>query len=139
MRIPRQPALPRWSGILVEPRVDRVLQKFNIELADLLEPAGALEARLVRSQLPDEAVRALQSLRAAFESGYETLARSAAEIDPTLTRPVQGAKNQALAGAEGHREEAGAASQAPAGDRAGTDRQGPRAGACRTTSRRNGS
>lgn len=98
MRVPRQLALPRWSGILVEPRVDRILQKFNIELGELLEPEGALEARLVRSQLPDEAARTLRSLREALESGYEALTRSAAEIDPTLTRPVQGVKNQALGG-----------------------------------------
>jgi bacillithiol synthase len=98
MRVPRQLALPRWSGILVEPLVDRVLRKFNIELADLLEPGGALEGRLIRSQLPDEAARALRALRETLETGYEALARSAAEVDPTLTRPVQGVKNQALGG-----------------------------------------
>jgi bacillithiol synthase len=98
MRIPRQLVLPRWSGILVEPRVDRVLQKFNIDLEELLEPAGVLEARLVRSQLPEEAVRAIAQLRGAIEAGYETLGRSAAHIDPTLSRPVQGARHQALAG-----------------------------------------
>jgi bacillithiol biosynthesis cysteine-adding enzyme BshC len=98
MRVPRQLVLPRWSGILVEPRVDRVLQKFNIDLGDLLEPSGGLEARLVRSQLPPEATHALETLRAALEAEYETLGRSAAEIDPTLTRPVQGVKHQALAG-----------------------------------------
>jgi bacillithiol synthase len=98
MRIPRQLVLPRWSGILVEPRVDRVLQKFNIELGELLEPPGALEARLVRSQLPEETTGALETLRATIETAYETLARSAAEIDPTLARPVQGVKHQALAG-----------------------------------------
>jgi bacillithiol synthase len=98
MRITRQPALPRWSGVLVEPRVERILQKFNIELSDLLEPPGVLEGRLVRSQLPDEATSALTMLREALEAGYGTLARSAAEIDPTLTRPVQGTKNQALSG-----------------------------------------
>jgi bacillithiol synthase len=98
MRIPRQLALPRWSGILVEPRVDRVLQKFNIDLDDLFEPTGALEARLVRAQLPEEAVRTIEELRDAIESGYGVLGASAAEIDPTLARPVQGAKHQALAG-----------------------------------------
>jgi uncharacterized protein YllA (UPF0747 family) len=100
MRIPRQLALPRWSGILVEPRVDRVLQKFNIDLDDLLEPAGALEARLVRAQLPDEAVRALALIRSTLESGYDRLGVTAAEIDPTLARPVQGARNQALSGVQ---------------------------------------
>jgi bacillithiol synthase len=92
--------LPRWSGVLVEPRVDRVLEKFGIELEELLAPAGALESRLVRSQLPPEATGALESIRSAVETGYEALERSAAEIDPTLVRPVQGARHQALSGAQ---------------------------------------
>lgn len=98
LNVPRQAVIPRWSGVLVEPRVDRVLRKFGIELADLLQPGGALESRLIRSQLPDEASRALRALRESLQSGYEALAQSAADIDPTLTRAVQGTKNQALAG-----------------------------------------
>jgi bacillithiol synthase len=98
MRIAKQPAIPRWSGILVDPRVERVLQKFRLELGELLEPPGSLEARLIRSQLPDDAVATLASLRSAIEVGYEDLEKSAAEIDPTLARPVQGTKHQALAG-----------------------------------------
>ena len=98
--VPRQRPIPRWSGVLVEPRVDRVLEKFGVTLEDLLEPGGALEARLVRSQLPAEAVEALERMRAALEAGYDTLARSAEEIDPTLARPIQGARHQALAGTQ---------------------------------------
>ena len=90
--------MPRWSGVLVERRVDRVLEKFGIDLDELLEPPGALEARLVRSQLPAEALGALEAIRAAVEAGYDALERSAAEIDPTLVRPVQGARRQALSG-----------------------------------------
>jgi bacillithiol biosynthesis cysteine-adding enzyme BshC len=98
LRISRQLALPRWSGILVEPRVDRVLQKFSVDLEELLEPAGPLEARLVRAQLPDEAVRSLALIRSALESGYDRLGAAATDIDPTLARPVQNARNQALTG-----------------------------------------
>jgi bacillithiol synthase len=98
MRIARQLVLPRWSGLLIEPKVERVLQKFHLNISELLEPPGALEARLIRSQLPDEANRALATLRAAIEAGYGALGKSAVEIDPTLARPVQGAKHQALAG-----------------------------------------
>jgi bacillithiol synthase len=98
MRVPRQAVLPRWSGILVEPRVERVLRKFEIELSDLLEPAGALESRLVRSQLPEDASSTLGILRQSLVAGYDALARTAEQIDPTLTRPVQGAKHQALSG-----------------------------------------
>ncbi len=94
---PQRP-LPRWSGVLVEPRVDRVLEKFGIELDELLTPAGALESRLVRSRLPAEISNALESIRSAVERGYDAIEHGAAEIDPTLVRPVQGARHQALSG-----------------------------------------
>jgi bacillithiol biosynthesis cysteine-adding enzyme BshC len=96
---PQRP-LPRWSGVLVEPRVDRILEKFGIELDELLAPPGALESRLVRSQLPAQALGALESIRAAVETGYDALERGAAQIDPTLVRPVQGARHQALSGTQ---------------------------------------
>jgi bacillithiol biosynthesis cysteine-adding enzyme BshC len=100
MGIPRQLPLPRWSGVLLEPRVERVLQKFRITLEDLLAPPGALESRLVRSQLPPEALEALASIRQALEKGYETIGRAATEIDPTLARSIQGSQQQAVAGTQ---------------------------------------
>ncbi len=100
LEVTRQRPIPRWSGLLVEPKVDRVLEKFGITLEELLEPGGALEVRLVRSRLPPEATEALAGLRGAVEAGYEALGRSAERIDPTLARPVQNARNQALAGAQ---------------------------------------
>src|SRR5690349_21898812 len=98
--IPRQRPLPRWSGILVEPRVDRVLEKFGLELADLLSAPGAVEAKVVRSQLPGEVDAALARLRAATDEGYGVLERTATEIDPTLARPAQSARQQALGGTQ---------------------------------------
>jgi bacillithiol synthase len=98
--VPRQLPLPRWSGVLVEPRVQRVLDKFQITLDDLLSPPGTLEARLVRSQLPTEALEALASMRAAVERSYDVLEQIAGQIDPTLVRPMQGARHQALAGSQ---------------------------------------
>jgi bacillithiol synthase len=95
-----QRALPRWSGLLVEPRVDRILEKFGIRLPDLLGPPGPLESRLVRAQLPPEALAAFESIRSAVEAGYQALERNASEIDPTLVRPVQSARHQALSGTQ---------------------------------------
>jgi bacillithiol biosynthesis cysteine-adding enzyme BshC len=100
MGVQRQLPLPRWSGVLLEPRVERVLHKFQIALQDLLAPAGALEGRLMRSQLPPEALESLASIRQALEQGYETIGRSATEIDPTLVRSIQGVQQQALAGTQ---------------------------------------
>jgi bacillithiol biosynthesis cysteine-adding enzyme BshC len=100
LEIPRQRPLPRWSGLIVEPKVDRVLEKFGLELSDLFTPPGALEARVVRAQLPPEVGQALERLRGAVEEGYGVLERAAAEIDPTLARPTQAARQQALSGAQ---------------------------------------
>jgi uncharacterized protein YllA (UPF0747 family) len=100
LEIRRQLPLPRWSGVIVEPRVDRVLEKFGVTFADLLAPAGALESRLVRSQLPAEAVEALARLRTAIEEGYGVLEHAATEIDSTLGRPTQAARQQALGGTQ---------------------------------------
>jgi uncharacterized protein YllA (UPF0747 family) len=43
---------------------------------------------------------ALAAVRSAVERQYDVVARGAVEIDPTLARPVETARNQALAGAQ---------------------------------------
>jgi len=98
--VARQRPLPRWSGVIVEPRVDRVLEKFGLELADLFGPPGAVEARLVRSQLPGDVLQTLERLRAGIEEGYGILERAAADVDPTLVRPTQSVRQQALTGTQ---------------------------------------
>jgi bacillithiol biosynthesis cysteine-adding enzyme BshC len=100
LEVARQRPLPRWSGVIVEPRVDRVLEKFGIELADLFGPPGAVEARLVRSQLPADALEALDRLRTNIDAGYGVLERAAADVDPTLVRPARAARQQALHGTQ---------------------------------------
>ena len=100
MRVEPQRAMPRWSGVLVEPRVDRVLEKFGVGLTELMQPPGPLEARIVRLQLPQSALTALAALRAAIEGAYTAIGHAAVDIDPTLEKPVQAAKHQALGGTQ---------------------------------------
>jgi bacillithiol biosynthesis cysteine-adding enzyme BshC len=96
MRIHRQLPLPRWSGVLVEPRVDRVLEKFGGDLSELMTPGSGFEARIVRSQMPAEVMATLEQLREAITTGYDRLEPFAADIDPTLRKPVQSAKLHGL-------------------------------------------
>ena len=95
----RQSPLPRWSGMLVEPRVERALEKFGASLDELLAPGTAIEARLARSQLPASALDALSDLRQAIDRSYGTLGESAMTIDPTLERTVQATRQQSLSAA----------------------------------------
>jgi uncharacterized protein YllA (UPF0747 family) len=95
--VPQTP-VARWSGILVEGRVDRTLEKHGLTLGDLDGPPGAVEARVVRDQLPPEVVEALAQLRDQITAGYERLGVEVARLDATLERTVESARNAALGG-----------------------------------------
>ena len=97
MRVAQQPAIPRWSGLVIERRVDRVLDKFGASLDQLTEPNQALETRVVRSHMPPEINDVVTSLRQAIDQGYDVLLEEGSRIDPTMAKPVEGSRRQALA------------------------------------------
>ncbi len=98
--IREQLPLPRWSGMMVDARTDRVIEKFRSSMEELLAPGQQLEARVVREQLPEDARQALAELRATIERDYDVLARSAASIDPTIEKPIRNLAGQALSGTQ---------------------------------------
>lgn len=98
LRVVPQTPVPRWSGVLVEPRVDRVLEKFGATLDELLAPGNALEARVVRSQLPAPLLDAGARLRLALDAEYGAIQSAAVTVDPTLERPVAAARQHAMSG-----------------------------------------
>ena len=100
LQIPRQLPLPRWSGLGIESRVDRVLDKFQATVEELLAPGQQLEARVVRSALPPDATAALGALRTSISRGYEPVLEAAVTIDPTIERTIQNLRNQALGGVD---------------------------------------
>lgn len=98
--ITAQLPLPRWSGLIVDARTDRVLEKLGATLEELLAPGQALENRVVRAALPAEATAALTELREAIARHYETLTRAAVVIDPTIERTLQNLCTQAFTGTQ---------------------------------------
>ncbi|HEV2750151.1 MAG TPA: bacillithiol biosynthesis BshC [Gemmatimonadales bacterium] len=98
--VARQQPVPRWSGVLVEARVEKFMERHGIDLAAFDGKPGELEARLVRNDLPPEAVATLGTLRASIEEQYGRLLVSARKVDPTLERTVESARNAALSGAQ---------------------------------------
>jgi bacillithiol biosynthesis cysteine-adding enzyme BshC len=94
--IARQLPVPRWSGLLLEPRVTRVLAKFSASLEELTSDGGALERRLARLALPEGTEAVLTSLRSRIDQGYQPVVERAAAVDPTLERPAAAARARAL-------------------------------------------
>lgn len=98
--VPEQLPLPRWSGMMVDARTDRVIEKFGSTMEELLAPGQQLEARVVREQIPDDARQALLELRTTIERAYEVVARAAGDIDPTIERTIRNLAGQALTGTQ---------------------------------------
>jgi uncharacterized protein YllA (UPF0747 family) len=98
--VERQAPVPRWSGVLVDGRVDMLLGRHGLRLEDLEAQPGALEARVVRESLPPDVMTRFGELRQALEERYARLAEAVERVDPTLARPVQSARNSALAGTQ---------------------------------------
>ena len=93
-----QAHIPRWSGLIVESRVEKVLTKYGLKPDDFAGPTGELEARLARADLPPELAAGLEGLRAELESRYAEIGKAVEQVDPTLERTAQSARNAALAG-----------------------------------------
>jgi len=98
--VARQLPIPRWSGVLVEARVDKLMERHGLDLTAFDGKPGELEARLVRTDLPPEAVATLGTLRSSIEEQYGHLLEAAMKVDPTLERTVESARNAALSGAQ---------------------------------------
>jgi len=93
-----QAHVPRWSGIIIEARVEKVLAKHALTPADFSGPPGTLEARIAKGELPPELAESLKALRDDVEARFARISGEIQQLDPTLERTVQSARNAALAG-----------------------------------------
>jgi len=93
-----QAHVPRWSGIIIEARVEKVLAKHGLTPAAFAGPPGALEAQIAKGELPPELAESLKALRADVETRFARISGEVQQLDPTLERTVQSARNAALAG-----------------------------------------
>jgi bacillithiol biosynthesis cysteine-adding enzyme BshC len=74
LQLPRPLALPRWSGTILEPRVQRILDQFGVG-PDAVRDPHALEGRIARERLPAAIVDALTALRRHLEVDLDVLER----------------------------------------------------------------
>jgi len=98
MGVAPQAHVPRWSGAIIEARVDKILSKHGLTLADFDSQPGTLETRIAKAELPPELADSLNALRADVESRFARISGEVQQLDPTLERTVQSARNAALAG-----------------------------------------
>jgi bacillithiol synthase len=91
--VPMPLVFPRASGDLVEAKIRKVLDKFDLNTHDMRTPFHELASRIARDELPAGVTTALLELRRSVTEGYATLIEPAAGIDPTLRGPLESARN----------------------------------------------
>ena len=88
----------RWSARIIEARVRKTLDRYDLTPEDLTAPEGQLEARLVQDAMPSDAVGALERLRSVVDDEFLTLVAGGKQIDQTLQKPIEHARNQMKSG-----------------------------------------
>lgn len=86
-----QPPVPRWSGTVVEPWVDRLLDRLDISLdAVLADDSGTLGRTILHRDLPPDVRQSLLTLRAEIDRQGTALRAGGRAIDAVLDRAIEG-------------------------------------------------
>lgn len=76
LKVERPVAVPRWSTTIVEPAIERILERYNVEASDLKDFDGLL-TRLVKARTPSEVTQPLTDVRAEIDRAATTLSAAA--------------------------------------------------------------
>lgn len=90
--IPAPVVVPRSSFRLIEPKVRRVLEKYELEPDSFTGDTSQHINRLIKEQTPDSIERSLTELRGAVGEALESLERTVVDYDPGARSAVGSGK-----------------------------------------------
>lgn len=92
--VARQIPVPRWSGVIIESPVARIIAKFGSTVEEVLRGGNALATRIVQEQVPPEVLEALARLETDSAELLDRATPAVLALDPTLERPIASARRQ---------------------------------------------
>ncbi len=88
---------PRHGVTAVEPKIRKVMDKFEVGLETLSRPHHEIASEIAKDEVPADVRKALGELRGAVGDGSSKLLEASLAIDPTLKGPVTHARNTSFA------------------------------------------
>ncbi len=88
------PVVSRLSATLIEPRIARLLAKYDIQLPELFHGECELRDCLAARSLPAELKQSFQQARQAVEEALTSVSGSLQKLDPTLLEAAGRAGNK---------------------------------------------
>ena len=97
MATPPPLALPRWSGLIIEPYVERILERYGLTIDDLRDRHDVV-TRLVTKRVPGGVTKALADMREMTHRAVDALRTALGEDRRPLVdkRVVDGAEGQLM-------------------------------------------
>ena len=88
--VPRPVAVPRWSTTIVEPSIDRILERYGVAI-DQLKDFDGLLTQLVKARAPNDMRQPLTDLRAEIDRAATSLSASAGRhrVDPKIVDGIR--------------------------------------------------
>jgi bacillithiol biosynthesis cysteine-adding enzyme BshC len=90
MNTVRPVVIPRWSGMVVEPRIERILERYDLSVEDFRDPHAA-ETRMARESLPADLVNRIHDLKNTVDAAVAELS-SAPGADIVAPAVIEGLK-----------------------------------------------
>jgi len=87
---------PRFGATLLERKVGKVLDKFDVDKEMLHQPIHELAGQMARDEVPEDIRRALGQIRGDLARGASELTKASRELDPTLKGPIHHARSVAM-------------------------------------------
>ncbi|MFZ0731058.1 MAG: bacillithiol biosynthesis cysteine-adding enzyme BshC [Candidatus Sulfotelmatobacter sp.] len=88
------PILPRFSATIVEPKMQRLLERHEISLADVFEGPESLRREIAAKSLPGDLQAAFESAKQSFDSDFSVLKEKLEKLDRTLVDAAETARSK---------------------------------------------
>ena len=95
MAVPAPLCVPRWSGTVIEPHVQRALDRLGVDIDDVAD-AHAAERRIASEALPADVRARIAALRAVLDAGVDALAEGNVAPDELVPPAVLDGTRRAL-------------------------------------------
>ncbi len=96
MNIPMPIAFPRPSVTLLEPRIDRILHKQDLQIQDVFREKEKLIDKVIKRKIPDTLVIDLKDRRSKVAKIWWSLQQELSRFDANLTKPAEIAAGRSL-------------------------------------------
>lgn len=78
------PIVPRFSATIVEPKVQRLLERYSLTVVDVFSGREALRQKLAASSLPEDLQAAFDAARKSLDAHLATIKEKLVKLDRTL-------------------------------------------------------